>query len=45
MRELNGFFARELPEGMMMLDPSDVGWRGAMKRFFTRLFRRRARGA
>ena len=40
MRELNGFFARELPEGLTMLDPSDVGWRGAIKRVWTRLFRR-----
>jgi hypothetical protein len=37
-RDLDAFFTRELPEGMSMLDPSDVGWRGAIKRCWFRLF-------
>ncbi len=31
-RELQGFYSRELPEGLRMLNPSDLGWRGAFKR-------------
>ena len=40
-RELRGFFESELPTGMPMLHPSDVGWRGSVKRFFRRLVGRR----
>ena len=41
MRELQGFFNRELPEGLAMLHPADVGWRGFFNRFWRRLFGRR----
>ncbi len=41
MRELHGFFGRELPEGLAMLDPSEVGWRGALRRLWARLTGRR----
>jgi len=41
MRDLQGFFKRELPEGLTMLNPSDVGWRGFLKRTLRRLFGRR----
>jgi hypothetical protein len=40
-RELRAFFDREIPEGLTMLDPSDVGWRGAVKRWWRSLFQRR----
>lgn len=32
MRDLQGFFQQEVPEGLKMLNPSDVGWRGGVKR-------------
>ncbi|HEU4752613.1 MAG TPA: hypothetical protein VFU47_05845, partial [Armatimonadota bacterium] len=34
MHELQSFFGRELPEGLALLDPSEMGWRGALKRFW-----------
>lgn len=37
LRDLRGFFEEELPDGLRMLSPSDVGWRGALKRFWLRL--------
>lgn len=37
MRDLRGFYDTELPDGLRMLDPSDVGWRGALKRFWLRI--------
>jgi len=36
-RELQGFFSQELPEGLPLLHPADVGWRGALKRCWLRL--------
>jgi hypothetical protein len=36
VREMQFFFQREIPEGLQMLDPSEVGWRG----FFMRAWRR-----
>lgn len=36
-REMRFFFDEEIPEGLTMLSPSDVGWRGAVKRFWRRL--------
>jgi hypothetical protein len=36
-RDLRGFFDEELPDGLRMLSPADVGWRGALKRFWLRL--------
>ena len=41
MRDLQGFFRRDVPEGLTMLDPADVGWRGLLRRAVRRLFRRR----
>jgi len=35
MRDLQGFYYEELPEGLQMIDPSDIGWRGALKRAWT----------
>jgi hypothetical protein len=35
MRDLQGFYHEELPEGLQMIDPSDIGWRGALKRVWT----------
>jgi hypothetical protein len=32
MRDLQSYFGREIPEGLQMLDPSEVGWRGFLKR-------------
>lgn len=32
MRDLQGFYKQEIPEGLQMIDPSDIGWRGAIKR-------------
>lgn len=32
MRDLQGFFDEEYPDGMPMLDPNEVGWRGFLKR-------------
>jgi len=40
MRELQGFFGAEYPEGLPMVDPRDVGWRGALKRAWGMLTRR-----
>lgn len=37
MKDLRGFFDQELPEGLRMLDPSDVGLRGVFKRLWLRL--------
>ncbi len=37
MRDLQGFFKEEFPEGMELLDPSEVGWRGALRRVWRRL--------
>ena len=34
MHELQGFYSREVPDGLQMLDPSDVGWRGVLKRIW-----------
>jgi hypothetical protein len=31
MRDLQGFYQQELPEGLQMIDPSDIGWRGVLK--------------
>lgn len=31
MRDLQGFYQQELPEGLQMIHPSDIGWRGALK--------------
>lgn len=43
-RDLRAMFDRELPDGLPMLDPSDLGWRGFLKRL-ARLFGRREGGA
>lgn len=32
MRELQSFFRQELPEGLEMINPNEVGWRGAIRR-------------
>jgi hypothetical protein len=32
MRDLQGFSRQELPDGLQMIHPSDIGWRGAIKR-------------
>lgn len=40
IRDLRGFFDEELPDGLRMLDPSDVGWRGALKRLWLRIIGR-----
>ncbi|MFN3653289.1 MAG: hypothetical protein ACK47B_27220 [Armatimonadota bacterium] len=32
MRDLQRFFDEEYPDGLALLDPSDIGWRGALKR-------------
>jgi hypothetical protein len=32
MRDLQGYFGHELPDGVRMLDPTEMGWRGAIKR-------------
>ena len=42
MRELQSFLAHELPDGVKMLDPSDLGWRGALKRLWRTLKGQRA---
>lgn len=41
MRDLQAFFQRELPEGLPLLDPSDIGWRGFLKRCWFFLIGRR----
>jgi hypothetical protein len=38
-RELEGFFTHEYPDGLPLLDPSDVGVRGALKRCWVGLRR------
>jgi hypothetical protein len=45
--ELQKFYKMELPEGLQMLDASEVGWRGFFKRGWRRVkgvFRGRAAG-
>ena len=37
MRDLRGFFDEELPDGLRMLHPSDVGIRGLLKMLWRRL--------
>jgi hypothetical protein len=32
VRELQSFFGQELPDGVAMLDPGEMGWRGWLKR-------------
>lgn len=32
LHEMQNFYRREIPEGLTMLNPSDVGWRGFIKR-------------
>jgi len=32
MRDLQGFYRQEFPDGLEMIHPSDIGWRGAIKR-------------
>lgn len=44
MREMRGFFDQEVPDGLRMLDPSDVGIRGVFKRFWQRLTGKRRAG-
>ena len=44
-RELQGFFAGEFPDGLRLLNPSDVGWRGALKRGWLWITRRGASSA
>ena len=45
VRELQGFFNHDLPEGMQMLDPREMGWRGAVRRAWRRVTGRgRGRG-
>jgi hypothetical protein len=44
VHELQNFFNRDIPEGLAMLDPSDVGWRGSLKRVWRALTGRRADG-
>ena len=44
MRDLQGFFNREIPEGLQMLDPTEIGWRGFLKRTWRFLTGRRAAG-
>ena len=41
-RELQGFFRHEIPEGLPMLNPNEVGWRGSLHRAWRRLTGRRA---
>jgi hypothetical protein len=41
MRELQSFFNRDIPEGLTMLNPADMGWRGFFKRLWYRFTRRR----
>jgi hypothetical protein len=45
MRDLQGFYHQEFPEGMQMIDPSDIGIRGFLKRCwgYVRGARREAR--
>ena len=45
MRDLQRFFEGEIPEGLAMLDPSELGWRGALKRFWRFLTGRRPASA
>ena len=44
MRDLQGFYRQEMPEGITMLNPSDLGWRGFLKRCWTSVFHRRRTG-
>jgi hypothetical protein len=39
MRELQGFYRAEIPGGLTLLRPSDLGIRGAIKRAWRRLTR------
>jgi len=34
MRDLQGFYKQEFPTGLEMIHPSDIGWRGAIKRLW-----------
>jgi hypothetical protein len=43
MRELRATLDEELPDGVKLLDPSDVGWRGALKRAWLNLTGRHPR--
>lgn len=45
MRDLRGFFEQELPDGLRMLNPSDVGVRGFLKRLWQRIIGRPRAGA
>ena len=47
VRDLQAFYRQELPEGLTMIDPNDVGWRGVIRRcwrFITGQQRRAAAG-
>jgi hypothetical protein len=41
LRDLQAFFGREIPEGLELLDPREVGWRGALRRFWRAVTGRR----
>lgn len=32
MREMQSFYREEFPEGLEMIDPNEVGWRGFLRR-------------
>jgi hypothetical protein len=45
MRDLQGFYREEMPEGIAMLNPSDLGWRGFLKRCWRSVFSRHRTGS
>lgn len=34
MRDLQRFYKQEFPQGLQMINPNDIGWRGALKRLW-----------